>query len=253
MARIYPLILCGLALALSGRVGAESDHETGAFLNESFQNLEEWEPLTFDSIPRRSTYTIEAHDDGDGAFLRMRSEDAGSGLLLSEPFDPRRYPVIEWRWRVDDGIDGADHSRKSGDDYPVRVYLFFEYDGTGLSFRDRMRYAVYRRLRGTYPPHSAITYVWATSPVSKNSYTSPHADRVWMRVLRDADAPTGTWKTERVDVLEDYRRLFGEAPPETPMRIAVMTDSDDTGQSTDAALDWIIVRARNSAQEDAGN
>ena len=65
-----------------------------------------------ESIPRHSTYTIKPHDDGDGSFLRMRSENAGSGLLLSEPFDPRRYPVIEWRWRVDDRIDGADHTRK---------------------------------------------------------------------------------------------------------------------------------------------
>lgn len=62
-----------------------------------------------------------------------------------------------------------------------------------------------------------------------------------MRVLRDAEAPTGTWKTERVNIMEEYLKAFGEAPPKSALRMAVMSDSDNSGQRTEAKLDWIKV------------
>lgn len=47
--------------------------------------------------------------------------------------------------------------------------------------------------------------------------------------------------TEEVDVLSDYRRAFGTDPP-GQAGLAVMNDSDDTGESSVSWLDDLEVR-----------
>lgn len=167
---------------------------------ENFTSLDQWEPLTFESISRHSEYQIKTADGT--TFLHMQSENAGSGIVLKEAFDPREFPIVEWKWRVDDPITGVDHTRKSGDDYPVRVYLFWEYDGTGLGFADRMRYRAYRALRGEYPPHSGLAFTWTHNPVETRLYPNPYSDRVGMRVMRGPETSLGSWQTERINILE---------------------------------------------------
>jgi hypothetical protein len=44
---------------------------------------------------------------------------------------------------------------------------------------------------------------------------------------------TGKWVEEEVNVLEDYRRHFGEDPPRVGA-IAIMTDTDNTGERATA-------------------
>ncbi len=63
-----------------------------------------------------------------------------------------------------------------------------------------------------------------------------------MRVLRNNSDELGKWRTERINILEEYEACFGELPPGSALRLAVMTDSDDTGQQTQAAIDWIRIR-----------
>ncbi len=232
-----------MALSIGGPLANSAQAvDEAVFLDEAFGDLEKWEPLRFESIPRHSEYVIQTTASGE-TYLKMASDRGGSGLVLKKSFDPAQFPIVEWRWRVDQAIRDVDHTKKSGDDYPIRVYLFFEYDGTGLSFGERMRYRAYRALRGEYPPHSALAYVWTPNPVPSRIFPNPYSSRVNMLVLRGEAAPLGKWKTERIHLLEDYREAFGAAPPETPLRIAIMTDSDDSGQQTAAALDYLRIFA----------
>ncbi|TVR52121.1 MAG: DUF3047 domain-containing protein [Puniceicoccaceae bacterium] len=209
-------------------------------LVEDFAGLDRWEPLVFAGIARESHYETRRTEDGR-TFLHMESEAAGSALVLKEPLDASACPVVEWRWRVERPIVDADPMQRSGDDYAARIYLFFEYEGDNLPFADRVRYRAYRMLRGDYPPHSALTFVWSQRSPPGSSFANPYTERVGMRVLRGPETPLDSWQTERIDVLEEYRSTFGEDPPSTPMRLAIMTDSDDTGQKTRAAIDWIRV------------
>ncbi len=215
-------------------------------IEERFSDLDRWEPHTFPAVPHESEYVVE-EDEGGNPFLLMTSDGGGSGLVLKESFRVRDYPIVEWRWRVDKAIEGVDHLRRDGDDYPARVYVFFDYEGRGLDLATRIRYRAYRALRGEYPPHSGLTYVWNAVPVEEKIYPNPYTDRVGMFVLRGAETALGEWREESIHILEDYERYFGEEPPETA-RIAIMTDSDDTGQSTRAALDFIRIVSEGAEQ-----
>lgn len=51
----------------------------------------------------------------------------------------------------------------------------------------------------------------------------------------------GYWITEKRNVYEDYRRLFGSNPPKVKA-VAVMTDSDNTGGRAEAFYDDFVLK-----------
>ena len=54
-----------------------------------------------------------------------------------------------------------------------------------------------------------------------------------MIVLQSGNAMAGQWIGEKRNLVEDYRMAFGQKPPRI-MGIAIMTDTDNTGESTTA-------------------
>jgi hypothetical protein len=50
----------------------------------------------------------------------------------------------------------------------------------------------------------------------------------------------GTWQIEDQAIIEDYKRAFGTDPPPIAS-IAIMNDSDNTGEESISYLDYIEV------------
>jgi hypothetical protein len=185
-----------------------------------------WQPLAFRNISRGTGYALVR--DGGAVVVRADADASASGLVyrLDAPLAPR--PRLAWRWKVADVVAGGDPRRKDGDDYAARVYVTFRYDPGRVSALERAKYGLAKQVNGEYPPHAGLAYVWdARLPVGTilpNAYT----DRVRMIVVRSGTAEAGRWVEESRDVLEDYRRAFGEEPPPVS-GVAVMTDTDQTG------------------------
>jgi hypothetical protein len=70
----------------------------------------------------------------------------------------------------------------------------------------------------------------AVGTVAPNAYTN----RVRMIVLESGPARLGQWVEERRNVYDDYVKAFGSTPPPVS-GVAIMTDTDDTGES---AVAW---------------
>jgi hypothetical protein len=191
-----------------------------------------WEPLTFRKIPRHTKYTVVR--DGEGWVLRAESEAAASALYRGLDVDLQAYPRLTWRWKIANVLVKGDARRKEGDDYAARVYVTFRYDPARATPWLRAKYGALRLLYGADPPHAALNYVWDNrlppGTVLDNAYT----DRAKMMVLRSGAAEVGRWVTETRNVVEDYRRVFGGDPPPVA-GVAVMTDTDDTGER---AIAW---------------
>lgn len=58
--------------------------------------------------------------------------------------------------------------------------------------------------------------------------------------LRSGIEYMGQWMEETVDILADYRRSCGKDPPESAS-LAIMNDSDDTGEAAVSHMDFIEV------------
>jgi hypothetical protein len=239
-----PLGVAGLALAVTLAAAADGPPpvELGRFVPPALEQPPAgWQVLTFPRIPRHTRYTVVPEEDGH--VLRAESHGAAAGLYRPVELDPRIYQLLTWRWKVDRVLEAADARTRGGDDYAARVYVAFRYDPAMATLWERARYRLYRAIYGRHPPRVALTYVWdnrlPVGTVLDNAYT----DRVKMIVAQSGPARAGQWVEESRNVYEDYRRIVGGEPP--PIEgVAVMTDTDDTGESAVAWYDAFTFRPR---------
>ena len=123
-------------------------------------------------------------------------------------WDLTKYPVTAWSWRPRVFPQGADERESSKNDSVLAVYMTVPYS----------------RISGP----KAVKYIWSEwVPVGTPLSSNMGLTRVL--VLRTgAPANREQWVEERANALQDYTRLFGEAPAVKPAGIAVLTDADDT-------------------------
>ncbi len=229
-------------------VAAVLAQEVPIALREDFNNLDNWKPLTFPKIERHSEYVITLENDGK-RILTTRSKASASGIIYKGSFSPYHHPILRWRWKVDNVYSKADPHTKQGDDYPLRVYVIFEYDPAKAGLAQRAMYGLAKKLYGEYPPLASLNYVWASQNITEPFFDSPYTDRAKMIPLRSGTEKLGQWVEEEVNILADYRRVFGEDPPESAS-LAIMNDSDNTGEAAVSHMDFIEVR---SSVSDSGN
>ncbi|MDY6904992.1 MAG: DUF3047 domain-containing protein [Thermodesulfobacteriota bacterium] len=187
-----------------------------------------WEPLTFDDIEQHTRYDM-VHD-GDTLVVRAQSNASASGMIRKIQIAPREFPVIQWQWKITDVLKKGDVTRKSGDDYPARIYIAFEYDPQKVGFWERTKFGAIKALYGEYPPVAAINYIWGSNASKGTRVPNPYTDRVMMFVVESGTAKKDTWVTETRNIYEDYKTAFGTEPPMIS-GVAIMTDTDNTGES----------------------
>lgn len=210
-------------------------------MREDFNNLENWMPVLFPSIHRHTVYGIES--TGESRYLKAVSRASSSGLLYKQEFDVYRSPNIRWRWKVDSVYTGENAemaNRKQGDDYPIRILLLFKFDPNLVDPPRRFTYQAAKRRYGDYPPHSALAYVWASSSTAEPIITSPYSQYTRIVSLQRGGERIMRWIDENRNILEDYRLAFGEDPPATAT-LAILSDSDDMGQSSVSYLEFIEI------------
>jgi hypothetical protein len=83
----------------------------------------------------------------------------------------------------------------------------------------------YSRITGP----KAVKYIWSEK-VDVGTHLNSDYGLTQVLVLRSGREGRDEWAEQRVNVLEDYRKYFGESGTPKPAGIAV-TDSDDTKSS----------------------
>ena len=202
----------------------------GFFSTNSGELPPGWQPLEFRGIPQHTQYTVVR--DGEVWVLRALSDSSASGLIYPLQVDLRQYPFLHWRWKVQNVLEKGDLTRRSGDDYPARLYVVFDYEPQSLSFFDR---AIHRIARLTYGdlPGRALNYIWANRTPREKSHSTPSPITDYSRLLVCRSPPEdalGVWFEEERNVFEDYQLAFGADPPQV-IGIGLMTDTDNTGES----------------------
>jgi hypothetical protein len=205
---------------------------------EDFNSLDNWKPFFFPKIKKHSTYTIETN--GQDRILKAESSGSASAIVYKGSFNVYEYPRVKWRWKVGNVYKKGDVRTKEGDDYPIRVYIMFEYDPEQAGAFEKITYSMARSIYGEYPPHSSLSYVWANKDEPGRFLTSPYTNKARMVLLEKGQQKVGTWQDEEINILDDYQQGFGVKPP-ARARIAVMNDSDNTGESSVSYMEYIEI------------
>jgi hypothetical protein len=156
--------------------------------------------------------------------LKMRSANEGSTISkdVKGKVNLNDTPLLEWSWKVTALPKGANSCRKATDDQAAQVFVVWP----------RFPEAVRSRIIG---------YVWDTTAPAGTTCKSEKTGTVTYVVVRSGTADLGKWFTERRNVAEDFRRIYGEEP-DAPAAVSIAIDSNDTSSTSESFIGSILFR-----------
>jgi len=211
-------------------VGKFSDSQVGTTMPDG------WKPLTFKKIPRHTSY--EVVKDGGVTIVKAVSEASASGLIKPVVIDPKEFPIVRWRWKIDNVLQRSDVALKEGDDFPVRLYITFAYDPDRVSFGKKLKFKAGQALFGDIPI-AALNYIWETKTPVGTIVDNAYTDFAKMVVIESGAQKVGMWIDEERNIYKDYKKAFGEEPPMIN-GVAIMSDTDNTKEQVIAYYGDII-------------
>lgn len=162
----------------------------------------------------RPAYEFTVVEDGARRALDLRSAADHSTIAKEVQVALAATPLLEWEWKVLTLPRGADLRERATSD--TTGHLFVIWPRFPALLRSRL-----------------IGYVWDASLPIGSIVKSSKTSTVTFIVVRRGEEGLGQWHSERRNVVEDHRRVFGEAP-EDPQAVALSIDTNDT-RSTAAA------------------
>jgi hypothetical protein len=155
--------------------------------------------------------------------LHIRSQDDSSTISKDAKVDVKDRPILQWSWHAVTLPKGGDARKSATDDQAAQLYVTFP----------RFPQAVRSRI---------ISYVWDTTAPAGAIFKSEKTGLVTYVVVRSGPAEVGKWVTESRNVLEDYKKIYGEAPGENVGAISISIDSNDTRSSAESYFGEILFR-----------
>jgi hypothetical protein len=170
-------------------------------------------------------YDFTVVEDEGRRALHLRSRNDSSTITREFPgeVDLHRTPILEWSWKVVTLPAGGDSRRKETDDQAGQVYVVWP----------RFPKMVRSRIIG---------YIWDTTAPAGTVVRSEKTGMITYVILRSGPDGLGRWITERRNVVEDFRRIYGEEP-DSPGAVSIAIDSNDVDGTAEALIGAIRFRA----------
>lgn len=190
-----------------------------------------WRPLIITRTKTPTRYQLVA--DAGTIVLHAHAAASASLLMHALDLDPKRRPWLEWKWKVNHLIKGADNHHRDTEDSPVRVVLAFDGDKGGLPFSEQIMFETGRLVSGRELPYASLVYIWEKNAPVGSVIAHTRTSRLKMVVAASGAHGVGEWCQLSRNIVDDYRRAFGEEPGQL-IGIGVMSDTDNTGETVDA-------------------
>lgn len=200
-----------------------------------------WEQWILHPSKARTRYRLEKGESG--LSMRADADCSASGLMVRLQIDPSAKPILEWRWKVQSLIEGADNADRYAEDAPVRVVLAFDGDKHSLSFKEQSFFERVKLFGGQDMPYATLMYIWENRKPVGTIIENPHTSRVRKMVVASGPQGLQQWKSFRRNIVEDYRKAFGKPPPGKLIGVAILTDTDNTSQRVTAWYGDIKLKA----------
>jgi hypothetical protein len=237
-------LMLAILFGASNAAGNEADRvelATFSSLQPGSELPPEWQPITIARIARQTQYTLTSVDGSTA--LQAKADASMSSVVRETDIDPHATPWLQWRWRISELNDESDLRLKHGDDFPARIYVFFDYDIMRMSLFDRIVIRIARVIYGNRVPLAALCYVWAKDDPPGTTAWNAYTDRVRMVVATGGADQLNQWVDVERNVRNDYIMAFGEPVPRIT-GIALATDTDNTGQRSVAWYGDILLAAQ---------
>ncbi|MEO8387871.1 MAG: DUF3047 domain-containing protein [Polaromonas sp.] len=202
-----------------------------------------WRHCTFPG--KKSTRYRAVRLDGRNAIF-SESDSAASMLRQDLRIEPSALGTLGFSWKVPKMISGADITQRDRDDSPVRLVLAFEGDRSKFSAKNAMLSELALVLTGEPLPYATLMYVWGSHSAPESVIINTRTDRIRKLVIESGPGRLDRWLDYQRDVRADYEKAFGEAPGAL-VGIAIMTDTDNTRQTTKAWYGPVSLKSHTGA------
>lgn len=176
----------------------------------SVEDILKWKNKSFEG---HTKYTLHNSSQGQ-PMIKAVSDASASGLFFESTLDLEKTPWINWSWKVEKFPSVGDENTKKGDDFAARIYIVVQNGWTFLSSR-------------------AISYVWSQQNEVDAVWANPYTGKRAMMVSVESSSETGILKTEKRNVQQDLKRLFGKDYKKIKA-IAIMSDTDSSASRAEA-------------------
>ena len=221
------LFLAGLLTALPAALGGIALAQPSSVVVENWEKV----PVGTKGIPPGwqgqkwgdPRYDFTVIEDGGDKALQLKSADDSSTISKEIKVDVKQYPILEWTWKVVT-LPPHGHARKAeADDEAAQLYVTFP----------RFPSTVRSRIIG---------YIWDSTEPAGASFQSAKVSSVHYIVVRSGSADLGKWITETRNVLEDFRKIYGESPGEPAGAITLSINSQNTGSKAESLFGKILFK-----------
>jgi hypothetical protein len=162
--------------------------------------------------------TYQVVQDGTNHVLRAHSISAASGIGTEVQAKIVPGTTLSWRWKIEKLPPGASDTDLKKFDHTVRLYIAF---------------------KSMLVPRT-VNYIWSADGKTDEKLSHPSSNRARILILESGPAKAGQWVTEKRDLYQDWKTLFGEEPPEI-QSIGLMTDSDGTQSDVTGYYDDLLL------------
>ena len=171
-------------------------------------------------------YDFKVEEDDGRPALHMKSANEGSTISrdVKGKVNLKETPILEWSWKVVALPKNGNSCKKATDDQAAQLFVVWP----------RFPEAVRSRIIG---------YVWDTTLPVGTVCKSEKTGTVTYIVVRSGAAELGKWMNERRNVVEDFTKVYGEAP-ENPGGVSISIDSNDTNSVSESLMAAIAFKRK---------
>ncbi len=167
-------------------------------------------------------FTLDTTDGQKALHLRSANEGSTISREIKGKVNLKETPILEWTWKVAALPRDGNSCRKATDDQAAQVFVVWP------RFPEAVRSQI-------------IGYVWDTTQPAGTICKSEKTGTVTYVIVRSGLADLGKWLTERRNVGEDFRRIYG-AEPDAPAALSIAIDSNDTNSSAESFVGTLLFR-----------
>jgi hypothetical protein len=183
----------------------------------------DWKPQNWGTPNYQNIKVVD--DDGHRA-LSMKSVNDSSTINreIKGKVQLKDTPILEWEWKSIVLPKNGNSCKKATDDQAGQIFVLWP------RFPESVRSRI-------------IGYVWDTTQPVGTICKSEKTGMVTYIVVHSGSADLNRWVTEQRNVVEDFRKIYGEAPDD-PAVLSIAVDSNDTNSSAEAMYGAIRFKRR---------
>lgn len=169
---------------------------------------------------RPTRYKVNQKSNNNSVVYEITAigDHSASGLYVEDPQSLIiGYPNVEWSWRVDQIQKSADISVKRKEDFPASIQFVF--GESSLFSRPKV-----------------LSYAWvADNKEIEKIISSPRIPNHFKTIILDNEkSEIGVFKYHKRNIIEDYKKAFGDYPNKELSAFGIFTDNDQTKEPVQA-------------------